>query len=888
MKLIMASILLLHNTIDFTATCNAMNCNTNDDDSSFPSLDRIYSQDEENNHIGLITLDGDSISQASSLAIACGMIVEPDDEISHADDGHAPRSSPNLFACKEIHSTENYVDAEDGSTLDGYPTDEKTIQSMWSWAPSKENQRQRLNILELARKSLARKKTETNTNTYCVSNDVAANVNTRDVENQATLKTTQGKDDEQYVFGFSFLTNINGEEVEEQPDDTSFIVGAGVEDVTGDIRSILSDGTQQTSNTMYDVRASTMSRATASTKASFISKELKLASQTGGSLDNAVDEDQSMSTYSYGRAFADTGTFTQASNYVSTISALTDDNSHIRRTGMGEAINASPQCSVIHEHPSFDTSYQSPLRSDSFSMNKTVYSRPVDADTGTFITKSSHEASVARPPQTNSFDYENPDHLARMLSYGEGQSNVSGGFDETYRTTKNNNGRCCSWMKSSSLLVKLCVILSVILSLVSIASLTLALLLPEQMKSFFNDSNFGRNERNGGGSELNGMTNPTSIKSPTVAPSSLTCESRKWYSVKTADGSKKKCSNGYRKNVEESSMFDSLDQCCDALYKKIANCKFENVCIFSGEPTLFPTAAPNVESEIMILTLQPTQELELSPPTVSEIMTVMPSSLPSSLPPISLKPTLRPTPEPESSPPKDPADDLIMLPSLSPDSPTQTISGGKAVRLQAAADGTINHKFPDNNYGYSDELRVDSMPESWTIISFDLTSDTYDISQIQRMQINPVFRATLRLYTLDQGESAQIFVRPNAQQWSETDLTWSNKDRLIDRSGELYVSSMEWVTGFAWNEVDVTAAFANIGSLDSLLTFVIRAESNDGITFASRKKDSGSLSPELVLTFANVRTIDANPPLLNPPKIVRTTSVPTYYPTLAPTLIEPK
>ena len=870
-----------------------MNCNPNDDDDcsvesrrSFPSLNRIYSQEEENNHIGLITIGDDSISEASSIAIACGMIVHPETH-DHADAGYASRSSPNLVACEDIHPTENYVDVEDGSTLDGYPTDENTIQSMWSWTPSKENQRQRLNILDLARKSLARKKTEANS-IYCVSNDVAANVNTRDAENQATLKTTQGRDDEQYVFGFLFLTNINGEEVEEQPDDTSFIVGAGVEDVTGDIRSIRSDGTQHTSNTMYDIRASTMSRATASTKASFISKELKLASQTGGSLANAVDEDQSMSTYSYGRAFADTGTVTQASNYVSTISALTDDNSHIRRTGMGEVINASPQCSVIHEHPSFDTSYHSPLRSDSFSMNKTVFSRPVDADTGTFITKSSHETSVARPPQaTNSFDYENPDHLARMLSYGEGQSNVSGRFDETYRTTKNNNRMCCSWMKSSSRLVKLCVIMSVILSLVSIASLTLALLLPEQMKSFFNDSNFGRDERNGGGSELNGITPPTSIMTPTIAPSSLTCENRKWYSVKSADGTKKRCSNGYRENVEESSKFDSLDQCCDALYKKIANCMFENVCIFSDVPTLFPTAAPNDESEIMSLTLQPT-ELELSPPKdlTNDIMAMIPSSMPSSLSPISLQPTLRPTPTPEqeSSPPKDPADDLS---SFSPDSPNQTISGGKEVRLQATADGTINHKFPDNNYGYSDELRVDSMPESWTIISFDIASDINAISQIQR-EIKPVFRAALRLYTLDQGESAQIYVRPIAQQWSEADLTWNNKDQLIDRSGELHVGSMEWVTGFAWNEVDVTAAFAYFGSMDSILTFIIRAESNDGITFASRKKDSGSFSPELVLTFATERTIGANLSLPNPPKAVRTTSAPTYYPTEAPTLIEPK
>lgn len=846
-----------------------MNCNPSDDDSSFPSLDRIYSQEEENNRIGLITLGSDSISQATSIAIACGMIVHPDDEMSHAraDDGHAPRSSPNLFACEVIHPTENYADAEDG-----YTTDEKTIQSMWSWAPAKENQRQRLNILELARNSLARKKTETNTNIHYVSNDVAGNFNTRDVENQATLKTSIGKDDEQYAFGFSFLTNINGEEVEEQPDDTSFIVGAGVEDVTGDIRSILSDGTQHTSNTMYDIRASTMSKATASTKASFISKELKLASQTGGSLANAVDEDQSTSTYSYGRAYADTGTVTQASNYVSTISALTDDNSHIRRFGMGEAITASPQCSIIHEHPSFDTSNYSQLRSDSFSMNKTVQSRPVDADTGTFITKSSHETSVARPPQaTKSFDYENPDHLARMLSYGEGQSNVSRGFDETHHTS-NDEGISCSWMKLSSRLIKLFVILSVVLSLVSIVSLTLALLLPEQMKLFLNDFSFGfgRDERNGGDSELNGITTPTSMKSPTVAPSSLTCENRKWYSVKSADGTKKRCSNGYQEIVEETSKFDSLDQCCDALYKKIANCKFENVCNFSDVPILFPTAAPIVESDVLILTLQPTPELESNPLKDPEIVTLIPSSMSSSLPPISLQPTLRPTPttEPESTPP------------FPPDSPTQTTSGGKVVRLQATADGTINDKFPGSNFGYSDELRVDSMPESWTIISFDLTSDINDISQIQRMQINPVIRAALRLYALDQGESAQIFVRPNAQQWSETELTWNNKDQIIDRSGELHVATVEWVKGFSWTEVDVTAAFANIGSLDSPLTFIIRAESNDGVTFASRKKDFGSLSPELMLTFANVRTIGANSPS-KPPKVVRTLS-------LAPTLIEPK
>jgi hypothetical protein len=76
---------------------------------------------------------------------------------------------------------------------------------------------------------------------------------------------------------------------------------------------------------------------------------------------------------------------------------------------------------------------------------------------------------------------------------------------------------------------------------------------------------------------------------------------------------------------------------------------FENVCIFSDVPTLFPTATPNVESEMLILTLQPT-ELELSPPKdpANDIMTMIPSSMPSSLPPVLMQPSLRP-----SSPPRD-------------------------------------------------------------------------------------------------------------------------------------------------------------------------------------------------------------------------------------------
>ena len=202
------------------------------------------------------------------------------------------------------------------------------------------------------------------------------------------------------------------------------------------------------------------------------------------------------------------------------------------------------------------------------------------------------------------------------------------------------------------------------------------------------------------------------------------------------------------------------------------------------------------------------------------------------------------------------------------------------VSLQAAKDTCVYEEYPDENYGTSEKLRVDGMPKSWSIISFDASSVISNIARLQtpgypeiqneprNLQTFQVLQAKLRLYSLDQGGDVVVFSLPSAQQWTETSLTWNNVDQ-IDRSGEFQVGSLGWATPFFWNEIVVTAAFANGIGIDSLLSFVIVSDSINGVTFASRERDSGSFSPELVLTFAEDRNIGTNPSPSNP-SLVRT------------------
>ena len=226
---------------------------------SFPSLDFMHYREQEDIEYGTTTVTNeiDGIKSNISILDACGM------------------ENPTVG--------DNPYDSHDDEDDDGYPTDEQT---MGGFPRPKEKERKRLNILQLARRRVATKKTtEIHGQKSDVDDfDIVANVDTEnivkeyaltfdgekdvddssflanvDVEDAEITQPPKDSDREQYVFGFSFLTTNNGEVVEEQPDDSSFIVGAGVEDVPGDFQSIGQSRDGTAVDSCYDVHASTLS-----------------------------------------------------------------------------------------------------------------------------------------------------------------------------------------------------------------------------------------------------------------------------------------------------------------------------------------------------------------------------------------------------------------------------------------------------------------------------------------------------------------------------------------------------------------------------------------------------------------------------------------------------
>jgi hypothetical protein len=510
---------------------------------SFPSLKLMHSREDENIIDEATTISGevDSIfTDTYNLIDASGMVHHADiiQKFSYCSDDESFHGDP----------------AQDCCTLDGYPTDERTVQDFYQ---SKGKERLRLNILQVAHKNLATKYTteilgdeKDIDDSYLDAMDDAEHIKkghaltfdgdptdddssffaTIEVEDEETKQHPAYSNQEQYVFGFSFITTKNGEIVEEEPDDSSFIVGAGVDDVPDDFLSIGQSRAGTAADSLYDVHASTLSRASAPDKTlagSNMRNNLGIKwswdSNTADKLQ--VDEDQSASAYSHGRAYVDI-------DHASTLSALTGETLFFAlRTGMSEAIMKS---SPLQEDPSFESGetsekskpsrdgeikrFQSaPVDADTGALFlhcdkslefgsgepgenskpsrggeiKKIQSAPVDADTGAlfFQCDKSLEESLPRPPPlyhsdqaTDFVTYENPDHLKMMLSYGEGgfvDEEAARIFSGSDRPNGANRNSC--WLTSSSRTVKLCVMFSVILTIISVTSLALAFLLPEQL-----------------------------------------------------------------------------------------------------------------------------------------------------------------------------------------------------------------------------------------------------------------------------------------------------------------------------------------------------------------------------------------------------------------------
>jgi len=385
---------------------------------SFPSLNLMYSHEEND-------------------------IIPPND--TTIDDTSSDTDNDNLDQTKVTPTdiTKQILSNSEGQTMmdhfmvtnsneyddyDEYPTDENTLGSL-------DGKKVSLNLLQLAKKHLLIKK-EPIASTPTRSN-ISSEIPHINVINES--HTVDNMDD-----GDSFLnvdcTNVENSSILDK-DDTSFLESAAVQDAPT-LKSVNGEVDNNDVESYYNIHASTLSRASASTKTSSdqLLKESYMASKMARDDNiNLLPDNQSSTTskYSYKRAFENGFTLGGGSTY--DCSALTEDYCYdAQRIGLGL-----------------------PTERVDIKFNE---------DTG----QTSDMIDETDPNHNN-------EHLTRVLSYG---GEVEGYVDEEaarkYSPEQSRKGSsCCTWFSSSTRFAKLIVLCSLVLLFVSVASVSLALLMPE-------------------------------------------------------------------------------------------------------------------------------------------------------------------------------------------------------------------------------------------------------------------------------------------------------------------------------------------------------------------------------------------------------------------------
>lgn len=167
----------------------------------------------------------------------------------------------------------------------------------------------------------------------------------------------------------------------------------------------------------------------------------------------------------------------------------------------------------------------------------------------------------------------------------------------------------------------------------------------------------------------------------------------------------------------------------------------------------------------------------------------------------------------------------------------------------AEADARVKASNPTQNYGSGATLQVDGASDSGleSFLQFTVTGVS---SKVQH--------AVLRLFVTDNGtnDGPAIYLTDNS--WKEKDINWNNRPQpssdVLDNKGSIDPNS--------WVEYNVTSRVTG----DGTFSFVLIADSNDGVVFSSRQ---GSKPPQLELTFGDG---------------VTTTSESTSTPSSAPTI----
>ncbi|MBM7118557.1 DNRLRE domain-containing protein [Archangium primigenium] len=165
----------------------------------------------------------------------------------------------------------------------------------------------------------------------------------------------------------------------------------------------------------------------------------------------------------------------------------------------------------------------------------------------------------------------------------------------------------------------------------------------------------------------------------------------------------------------------------------------------------------------------------------------------------------------------------------------QEASSGVAssgVALEATSDARVEASRPAGRFGAEPTLGVDASPQEESLLRFDLG----DVSPAT------VTRAVLRLYAIDGTNNGPRVFATNPY-FAELAVDWYNRGQPLSA----VLADAGAIAAGGYVDFDVTAAVRTVGT-DGTVGFMLRADSSDGVDFASREASRPERRPRLLLT----------------------------------------
>ncbi len=166
-------------------------------------------------------------------------------------------------------------------------------------------------------------------------------------------------------------------------------------------------------------------------------------------------------------------------------------------------------------------------------------------------------------------------------------------------------------------------------------------------------------------------------------------------------------------------------------------------------------------------------------------------------------------------------------------------------------DANVRDDNPNTNYGSSTVIQVDNSPAKHILMTFNVAGT------------NQVFKATLRLYNVNESSSGGDFYQVVNPSWDESTVTWNNapseEPTLLASLGEVDPNN--------WYEVDVTSIVTGNGLVGIKMT----STATNGAYYTSKEGATG-FAPELVLSFEGVGV--NNPPVADNQSVTTTEGMP--------------